>query len=272
MWAALVCVSALCNALWTALSQRRVRETSAISFAIAFRGATALILLPFFICGFELPKQPLFWAALIGSGLREGVQVVLLSAGVRRDYYATYSMYNTAPLFIILLGPRALHERVGLWLVVGAVLIVGGGLTFYRVGGFSTHGLLCAVLSAIGAILNKMALWYSTWLFFPFAQFVIAVTVLLPWGLRGRRRRDLRATVRRPGALLLMALLSSLAAIAYYSALQVTPATRVAPLWRINLLFAFFISYFMLGEREDWQYRLAGGALILVGCVLVSVG
>ncbi|MFQ5810355.1 MAG: EamA family transporter [Armatimonadota bacterium] len=268
----MVCVSALCNALWTALSQRRVREISAISFAIAFRAWTALLLLPFFIYGFDVPREPLFWAALIGSGVREGAQVVLLSAGVRRDYYAAYSMYNTAPLFIILFAPRLLHESIGPWLVVGAVLIVGGGLTFYRVGGFSTHGLLCAVLSAIGAILNKMALWHSTWLFFPFLQVVIAVAVLLPWGLRGRRREDLRATCRRPGTLLLMALLSSLAAIAYYSALQVTPATRVAPLWRINLLFAFLISYFILRERDDWQYRLVGGGLILVGCVLVSVG
>jgi drug/metabolite transporter (DMT)-like permease len=271
MWAALVCASALCNALWTALSQEQVRRISAISFAIAFRTYTALFLLPFFVYGFAVPREPLFWVALIGSGLREAVQVVLMSAGVRRDYYATYSIYNAAPLFIILLAPGLLHERVGLWLAVGAVLIVAGGLTFYRVGGFSAYGLACSILSAVGSILNKMALWYSTWLFFPFAEFVIASAALLPWGLRGRRCEDLRTAYRRPGALPLMAFLSALAAVTYYSALQVMPATRVAPLWRINLLFAFLISYFMLRERTDWQYRLVGGALVLIGCVLVAI-
>jgi len=271
MWAVLVCISALCNALWTALSQRRVRQISAISFAIAFRAFTVLFLLPFFIQGFDVPREPLFWAATIASGLREAVQVVLLSVGVRRDYYATYSMYNTAPLFIILLAPRLLHEHVGLWLVVGALVIVAGGLVFYRVGGLSVVGLLCAILSAVGAILNKMALWYSTWLFFPFLQFVVASASLLPWGVRGRRGEDLRTACRRPGTLLLMALLSSIAAVTYYCALQYTPATRVAPLWRINLLFAFVISYFLLREKADWQHRLTGGALILAGCILVAI-
>lgn len=271
MWAVLVCISAFFNSLWTALSQARLRQISAISFAIVFRALTALFLLPLFVYGFELPSHPIFWAATVASGLREATQVVLLSVGVRRDYYATYSMYNTAPIFLVLLAPAVLPERLSLGLLVGAALIVTGGLTFYRVGGFSIHGLLCALFSAVGTILNKIALSFSTWLFFPFVLFVIASVSLLPWGLRRRRRGDLRETWRHPGLLVLLAFFSCIATIAYYSALQVAPATRVGPLWRINLLFAFVISYFLLRERSDWQHRLIGGTLILAGCVVVSM-
>ena len=53
-------------------------------------------------------------------------------------------------------------------------------------------------------------------------------------------------------------------------ALSLDTATRVTAVVRVNLIFAFVLSYAMLGEKSDWQWKVLGTVLILAGTVAVA--
>jgi transporter family protein len=55
--------------------------------------------------------------------------------------------------------------------------------------------------------------------------------------------------------------------LAYFKALQMAPASRVAPIDKLSLAFTIGLSALVLGEQISW--RLAGGAaLMVVGALL----
>lgn len=57
----------------------------------------------------------------------------------------------------------------------------------------------------------------------------------------------------------------------YYRALRVGLASRVAPIDKLSLVFAMALAAVFLGETISWR-AAAGGALMVVGAVLVAAG
>ena len=57
----------------------------------------------------------------------------------------------------------------------------------------------------------------------------------------------------------------------YYRALRLGPASRVAPVDKLSVVVAMVLAALFLGETVSWR-AAAGGALIVVGAVLIASG
>lgn len=55
----------------------------------------------------------------------------------------------------------------------------------------------------------------------------------------------------------------------YFRALQLGPASRVAPIDKLSVVFAILLAAVILGERLSWQHYL-GGALIVLGAIILA--
>ncbi|WP_254513235.1 EamA family transporter [Anatilimnocola floriformis] len=58
--------------------------------------------------------------------------------------------------------------------------------------------------------------------------------------------------------------------LCYFRALQLAPASRVAPLDKLSVALVLICAFVFLGEAFTWQTAL-GGALIVAGVLLVSL-
>jgi drug/metabolite transporter (DMT)-like permease len=157
-------------------------------------------------------------------------------------------------------------------LVLGGFAIALGAFVFHRMGAWSWLGLLGAVFSTAGVIVNKVALADSPPLFFAFWSFGIGALVLIPLEAIGGAKLRVTVMKREWKSILAPAFWSLLASALFYVALSHAPASKINPLVRANLLFGFFFSYYLLKERKGWKHKALGGALILVGLALVMVG
>ncbi len=57
--------------------------------------------------------------------------------------------------------------------------------------------------------------------------------------------------------------------LCYYRALQAGPASRVAPIDKLSVVFVVLFAVFFLGEKLTWKVG-AGGILITIGAVLMA--
>lgn len=100
-----------------------------------------------------------------------------------------------------------------------------------------------------------------------------AVVLVFAWGLVVATRehhalRDLK------GRSLLFLVLSGLGTgvswLAYFKALQMAPASRVAPIDKLSLAFTVVLAYVVLDESISW--RLAAGVALMVAGALLTLG
>ncbi len=268
----MVVTAAFFNALWTALSKPCLEEISPYDFTLLFRFLTSLLLLPGFFYFFDVPTDPVFWLATVGMGTLELVRITVFSSEIRKDYYSTYAIYNTSPVFTVFLAPFFLPEQVTYLLIMGILAIVGGALVFYGIQRVTIGGIFCAISASVGGILSKIALTKSNPFFFAFTAFFIGVVIM---GTAGYLKRGfiLEKPVEKNLRLniLKLAFFSFLATTLYYMAMHQAPVTRVNPLVRLNLLFGFLLSYYYLREKEFWPRKLAGGVLVLVGGFFIAI-
>lgn len=59
--------------------------------------------------------------------------------------------------------------------------------------------------------------------------------------------------------------------LCYYRALQLAPASRVAPIDKLSVAFAIVLGITVLGEPFTWRIG-AGGALIVAGALVIAWG
>jgi transporter family protein len=57
--------------------------------------------------------------------------------------------------------------------------------------------------------------------------------------------------------------------LCYYRALQLAPASRVAPIDKLSVVFVVILAALFLQERLSWKVAL-GTALIAVGAVIIA--
>jgi transporter family protein len=98
------------------------------------------------------------------------------------------------------------------------------------------------------------------------------VVVVFTWGIAFATKPI--ASVRQlSGHTLLFLALSGIATglswLCYFRALQLGPASRVAPVDKLSVVFAIALAALALGERLNWQHY-AGGALIVAGAVILA--
>jgi uncharacterized membrane protein len=272
MWILFSTTCAFGNALWTSLSKPIVQDISPLRMLTIFRALVSVLLIaPFVIFG-GLPAKLSFWLIVAAIGVLHSARWLIIMHGMKSDYLSTYAMYNTAPLFVLLLAPTMLSERFEPQVWAGVLAITAGGVVFYRTARISAYGLVGAVLTAFINILAKLGVeeMHPAALIF-LMQASSFLTLGIAFRLMGEESsgpRQIRwLEVRRIAPL---AVLSAVSGITFMYALSLDTATRVTAVVRMNLIFAFVLSYVMLGEKSDWQWKVLGTVLIIAGIVAVA--
>ena len=71
--------------------------------------------------------------------------------------------------------------------------------------------------------------------------------------------------------LALSGLATGLSWLCYFRALQLGPASRVAPVDKLSVVFAIVLAVLVLGEQLKWQHYV-GGILIVAGALILARG
>jgi len=130
------------------------------------------------------------------------------------------------------------------------------------------YAVLSAIASALTAILAKVGVEHvpSTLAVVYRTAVVLALTVVV--ASTSGQLRGLTALSRRSMVFLtLSGLMTGVAWLAYFRALQLGPASRVAPIDKLSLPMTIVLAALALGEPMSW--RLAAGAVLMtVGAIL----
>lgn len=70
--------------------------------------------------------------------------------------------------------------------------------------------------------------------------------------------------------LILSGIATGMSWLCYYRALQTGPASRVAPIDKLSVVFVVLFAVLFLGERLSWKVGL-GGVLVTLGAVLMAL-
>lgn len=126
-----------------------------------------------------------------------------------------------------------------------------------------------AVFAALTAVFGKLGVAHIN---SNLATFIRTVVILALIAAVVSVRGQWRMPHRLPGRDVLWLVLSALATgaswLCYYRALQLGPASRVAPVDKLSVLFAIVLAVLFLGEAFTWKLAL-GGALMLAGAVVL---
>ena len=98
---------------------------------------------------------------------------------------------------------------------------------------------------------------------------ILLVTALLLFARQEWQRPD---SLSAKGVLFLVlsGVATGLSWLCYYRALQTGPASRVAPIDKLSVIFVVLFAVSFLGERLTWKVGL-GSALITLGAVLMAI-
>ena len=130
--------------------------------------------------------------------------------------------------------------------------------------------LLSAFFAGITAVLAKIGVAEVN----PNLANAIRTTVVLvfSWGLvfLARPAGSIGGISRRAWIFLVLSgLATGLSWLCYFRALQLGPASRVAPVDKLSVVFAIFFAVLCLGEKLAW-YQWLGAGLIAMGAVILA--
>lgn len=94
------------------------------------------------------------------------------------------------------------------------------------------------------------------------------ISLMLTW--RREWQRPVELPTRDAVFLVLSGIATGLSWLCYYRALQLGPASRVAPVDKLSVVFAIMLALVFLGETFSWKVAL-GGALVTAGAVIMSL-
>ena len=100
------------------------------------------------------------------------------------------------------------------------------------------------------------------------------VILVFAWGIviaRGEYRALPQISNRSWLFLALSGIATGLSWLAYFRALQLAPASKVAPIDKLSLAITIVLAVFVLGEVVSWTPAL-GAALIVAGALLTLAG
>jgi transporter family protein len=134
--------------------------------------------------------------------------------------------------------------------------------------GWLFYAVLSAVASALTAILAKVGVENVPSAFaVAYRTAVVLVLTVLVTAVSGQFRGLSTPSRKSLVFLTLSGLMTGVAWLAYFRALQLGPASRVAPIDKLSLPITIVLAALALGEPMSW--RLAAGAVLMtVGAIL----
>jgi len=128
-----------------------------------------------------------------------------------------------------------------------------------------------AIFAALTAIFGKIGVAEIN---SDLATFLRTLVILLVTALLVSARHEWQ----RPGSmstkgvafLVLSGVATGLSWLCYYRALQTGPASRVAPIDKLSVIFVILFGVLVLGERLTWKVGL-GGILVTAGVMLMAL-
>lgn len=105
-----------------------------------------------------------------------------------------------------------------------------------------------------------------------FATLLRTIVVVLFAGIIVFATKEWKNPLELPGKTLVFLILSALATgaswLCYYRALQLGPASKVAPVDKLSVVFAMALAFIFLGEKADIK-TIFGGLLITAGALII---
>jgi bacterial/archaeal transporter family protein len=98
---------------------------------------------------------------------------------------------------------------------------------------------------------------------------ILLVTTLLVW-IRHEWQKPQALSPKGVLFLVLSGIATGLSWLCYYRALQTGPASRVAPIDKLSVVFVVLFAISFLGERLTWKVGI-GSVLITAGAVLMAL-
>lgn len=131
--------------------------------------------------------------------------------------------------------------------------------------------LAAAFFAALTAIFGKVGVAEIN---SDLATFIRTIVILIVVALVVSARQEWQKldslTVKGVTFLLLSGAATGLSWLCYYRALQSGPASRVAPIDKLSVVFVVLFAFAFLGERFTWKVG-AGGILITAGAILMAL-
>lgn len=107
------------------------------------------------------------------------------------------------------------------------------------------------------------------------ATFIRTIVILIVSAgmvsLRGEWRKPESLSMHSVLFLILSGIATGFSWLCYYRALQLGPASRVAPVDKLSVPLVMLIAFLMLGESLSMR-TILGGALIVAGTIFVALG
>jgi drug/metabolite transporter (DMT)-like permease len=259
------------------------RRPDAASATLATVVAATVIALV--VAALEVPARGVHaggaWPFLLAGILQPGIGQLLVTLAIREAGASRVSVvFGIAPLVSVTIALVVLGEPLRWFLVVGAVLIVAGGVELARERGRPEHlraiGLLYAlVVTILFSARDNLLRWLSESTAVPpgvaaatamLGGLAVVAAVLVPQ-VAGRSAADASSARRRLEGVwpfLGVGALLGLSYVSLFEAYYRGRVTVVSPLIATESLFAVLLTLLFLRHSEVVGRRLALGALLVV--------
>jgi drug/metabolite transporter (DMT)-like permease len=220
------------------------------------------------------------WPFLLTGTLAPGLSQILFTFAVRDAGASRTSVtVGTAPLFAVAIALVFLDEPLVGGLVLGAALIVGGGILLASERRRPEHFRRIGLLFAIGATLafatrDSLIRWLGTQAtdvdpaLAAFATMLAGAAVIVVFGVVSRVRLSRRAVV----AFLPAGVCYGISYVILFAAFYRGRVSIVSPIIATESLWGVALSWLFLRQHERVGVRLVVGALLVVaGGVLIGV-
>jgi bacterial/archaeal transporter family protein len=106
------------------------------------------------------------------------------------------------------------------------------------------------------------------------ATFIRTIVILVVTALIIFFRNEWRSPTEIDSRSMIFLILSGLATgaswLCYYRALQLGPASKVAPVDKLSVAITIVLAIFILGEKADWK-TLIGGTFVVIGSLVLAI-
>ena len=134
-----------------------------------------------------------------------------------------------------------------------------------------TYAFGSAVFAALTAIFGKVGV---TELNSDLATFIRTIVILAVSALlisaRGEWQQPDALSTKGVTFLILSGVATGLSWLCYYRALQLAPASRVAPIDKLSVVLVVIFAVAFLGERLTWKVAM-GAAFVAAGALLMAI-